>query len=483
MKTKEELLWILDDPKTEDRRDWRQKCQNEKWDPYEEYRPRIEFVHSLGLKCDCVGWSKLDLQDPRADEILTAIDAVCRKEGWQARGYYKRYYSDYTSEWYEIQADHLKDGTVCDPQVLKNSLGQNVVLSSLRAYRELMVAPKTGCGCRFLVPERFRDACIRHNVKDVDFCWAEDKGKYAAEQYFELLGNQLIPKVATGRSIGCFLCSDPSRASSNFLFSNVSSDSTRLEALGGSLPGLLRFFNLQDIELQNCLLRSEMPDCSIAYSCFEMEKRSSLPTFFIHKSFVDVLLKENAINDKNLRPAVVVDRVPAGYEVSPTVAMARPEDDVLVQMTAKYEKLKKTVRPVYRITEKDALTSLRTVKKERKEDFQRGLRKAELAEISETRFAPLLPYYAVANGGCLSDEYWLLSYQEAVNDTNEFFKELNVEELFNEKPDGIVFAKCPDSDRVLLCTDGKVVRFSHEGPEIRDEWDSLPSFIVDAINS
>ena len=65
MKIIETLDWILDN-------DDKSIVDDEK------YRLNIEFVHSLGLKCDCVGWSKLDLQNPRADEILSAIDSFCK---------------------------------------------------------------------------------------------------------------------------------------------------------------------------------------------------------------------------------------------------------------------------------------------------------------------------------------------------------------------------------------------------------------------
>ena len=101
MKIIETLDWILDKDDTHIADD-------------EKFRLNIEFVHSLGLKCDCVGWSKLDLQNPRADEILYAIDSFCKKNGWKARGIYTRTYSDYTSDWYEIVPSAFNDNTLCD---------------------------------------------------------------------------------------------------------------------------------------------------------------------------------------------------------------------------------------------------------------------------------------------------------------------------------------------------------------------------------
>jgi hypothetical protein len=51
-----------------------------------------------------------------------------------------------------------------------------------------------------------------------------------------------------------------------------------------------------------------------------------------------------------------------------------------------------------------------------------------------------------------------------------------------EKPEGIVIAKCPDGDAVVLCKNGAVLRFSHEVPECIDQWPTLPQFIADAVN-
>ncbi len=43
-------------------------------------------------------------------------------------------------------------------------------------------------------------------------------------------------------------------------------------------------------------------------------------------------------------------------------------------------------------------------------------------------------------------------------------KEIIGEEMLDEKPSGVVFAKCPDGDRIILCDSGNVIRFSHQQP-------------------
>ena len=451
MKIIETLDWILDND---------DKCIADD----AKYRLNIEFVHSLGLKCDCVGWSKLDLQNPRADEILSAIDSFCKKNGWRARGIYTRTYADYTSDWYEIVPAAFKDNTLYDSYECESERGETVNIFNLRAYHELRPSPKWWYES-ILVPERFRDACVRHGITDVDFCWARDKGKYQAEQYFHLYCNKQIPTIAEGRNI-------------------TVEDRDKIDALGGYLPQIADIFHeLHLIDLQDCYIESDIPDCNIALAyCPITFTYCGRNKFLIHKNFAQILLQEKAISQSDLIPAMVVKELPSGYTLSHTVMPDRPIASCMQKSIAEYEKLKSTERPLRLISEKDAVKLLRLAKKERKEDFKKAFTKAKSVDITETSYAPLLPYYLIANGGYLSDEYELLSYDIAIEENMLFTEELLTEELLEIKPDGIVIAKCPDGDKVLLCTDGKVIRFSHEEPVATEEWVSLAQFIADAIN-
>ena len=451
MKVIETLDWILDN-------DDKNIVDDEK------YRLNIEFVHSLGLKCDCVGWSTLDLQNPRADEILSAIDSFCKKNRWRARGIYTRKYADYTSDWYELVPTTFKDNTLCDSDECASERGETVKIFNLRAYHELRPSPKWWYES-ILVPERFRDACIRHGIADVDFCWARDKGKYQSEQYFHLYCNKQIPTIAEGRNM-------------------TIKDREKINALGGYLPKIANiFYKLQLIDLQDCYIESDIPNCNIALAyCPKTFTYCGRNKFLIHKDFVQVLLQEKAISQTDLIPAMVVKELPSGYTLSHTVMPDRPIASCLQKSILEYEKLKNTERPLRMILEKDALKLLRIAKKERKEDFKKAFPKAKSDDIAKTNYAPVLPYYLIANGGYLSDEYELLPYDIATEENKLFAQELLTEELLDAKPDGIVIAKCPDGDKILLCSDGKVIRFSHEQPVATEEWVSLAQFVADAIN-
>ena len=68
-------------------------------------------------------------------------------------------------------------------------------------------------------------------------------------------------------------------------------------------------------------------------------------------------------------------------------------------------------------------SSLRLAKKERKEDFQKGLPKTKSETLLNTAYHVLIPYYRVADGCFLSDEYELLSAVKAIEE-NIVFQEL-----------------------------------------------------------
>ena len=453
MKIVEKLLWILD--------------HDDEHISFDEkvVRLNIEFVHSLGLKCDCVGWSNLDLQNPRADEILSAIALFCKISGFKARGVYTRTYTDYTSDWYELVPTGFKENSCCGSEECESEKGEKVCVYHIRAYHELRPSPKWYHYDTFLVPERFRDVCIRHNINDVDFCWAKDKGKYKAEQYFHMYCNHQIPRIAIGGEI-------------------TVEDKEKIEALGGYLPRISEiFYRLQQNSLQDCYINSDMPDSKIAHAYFPWTfSQCGRNKFLIHKNFAQILLREKAISENDLKPAMVVKEMPLGYTLADTVSQDRPVSDYLQKSISEYEKLKNTDRPLHMISEKDALKILRAAKKERKEDFDKAFPKAKISVLNESAYISVLPYYLIANGGYFSDEYEFLSYEKAVAENKLFEEQLLFEELLEDKPDGVVIAQCPDGDKVLLCKDGKVIRFSHEEPTVLEEWQSLAQFVADTIN-
>ena len=447
----EKLMWILDKA-------------GEKYDTLEEqerlYAENREFVHSLGLKCDSVGWCDLDLANPGVDEIFGKISSFCAENGWRGRCIYTRKFVG-ESDWYELVPGDFKDNTICGRIETVTESGEKLTIPIIKAFHEMSATPKSW-GRNMYVPERFRNFCLEHDVQGLDFCWLRDRGKYQAEQYFEVFGTRSIPRMAVDFGIG--------------------RDPERLQAAGGMLPKIAAVFHeLQMIDLPDCYLGSDLPDGGVVYAyipaTFSCSGRHQI---LIHRDVAKEMIAKKAVSPAALHPVPVAAEVPGGYTLAETSPVPRPRQDFVDAMLAEYEALKNTPRPLRQMTQKDALKILRLAKKERKDDFQKALPKAKRETLAGTAYEPLVPYYAVTNGGFLSDEYELLSHAAAVAENEEFYQTLAAEEL-TDKPRGVVIAKCADGDAILLCA-GEVIRFSHEAPETNAQWPSLHQFIADAVD-
>ena len=448
----EDVHWILDKPGT--------TIHNQD----EQFIENIAFVHSLGKKCDCVGWSNLRRNDPQAEEILGKIVDFCKEKGWTARGLYTREYADFDTDWFEIDGADFKDNTFGEYISVPSQDGGTAKICSIKAYRELSVAPKSW-GRSLYVPERFYNAYRESGMTGLDFCWVKDTGKYIAQQYFEIFGTQRIPQVAVAWDL-------------------KNQDLRRLGSDGGWLPRLGEIFEKwTQLNLPYCYRKADMPAGGIAYAYIPSTfSCCGLYQVLVHKDVAQQLLQEKAIPAGALKPVPVLDVIPSGYTLQSTSNCPRPTREYMAQSLLDCEVLKKKDRPLWQISEKEALKVLRKAKTDRKEDFGQKLSKAKAETWGETQQASLLPYYLIANGGQLSYEYRLLSVDESVAETKEFYRPLGSEELLETKPDGIVICTCADGDRVLLLKDSAVIRFSHEMPEATEQWPCLAQFIVDAIN-
>lgn len=443
MKFKEELTWILDNP------------LHNHANMYENYSINIDFVHSLGLKCDCVGWSNLDLDDPRTNEVLEQIRGFCKRTGWTSRGIFTREHVDLESDWYELVAETIRDGTYADSFQVDGEDGEKVEVDTIRAYHETTTAPKEWRG--FMVPEGFRDVCMENGLKDLEFCWVKDVGKYEARQYFSVYANRMIPRMAVAWDL-------------------EKAGPLKRKAAGGDLHKVSKVIHkLQQINLPECYLKKDLPETGIA--CAYIRDRLKV---LVHKDIARLLLQSKAIPARSLQPVLVTDRCPGGYTLQKTKKQPRPNAAFREQMLFEYRTLKANPRPVRQVTEKQALTAMRKAKSGQKDMFKKKMSKEQAEALLQTQYAPLSPYYLIANGGFLSSEYELLGYKAARETDREFFQALEKEELLENPPEGIVIGHCADGDHVLLEKTGRVIRFSHEEPDVVYDWPNLAQFVFDA---
>ncbi len=478
---RETLLWILDEVPP----------RPGVWDD-EMNRRRIGFVHSLGLTCDSVGWCRLELGAPGAGDILDRIEAFCRTDGWRARGWYTVEHQDPDPAWFELVTANPKDQTCARFEPVPCEGGGEVTVPVIHAWRESAVSPKER-GWPW-VPARLRNACMARG-EGVDFCWIKDIGKYAAEQYFAIYPTHRLAHigvdwklrtkedVADALTRACYPGDDRAEIAVHWCYRPE--DRATVESMDGWLPRLASFFHELNIRLPACYPAAELPTGGITLAHHDRNIRPGwLPTcqtVLIHRDLAHALIAERALAASWLRPALVVDTLPPGYLCVEATPPPRPTDAFIAERQRGYETLLQTERPVRRVTEKEALSALRRSKRERKGDFRKPFPKASLPAIEGTPYAPLAPYSAITDGGLLSDEYELLPYARAVEETAVFFEELAREELVTDPPVGVVIGRCPDGDRILLAATGAVLRFSHEEPVAIDSWSTLPQFIYEAL--
>ena len=464
MKYTETLDWILDK-------------RGAKLGDEAAYQENIDFVHSLGLKCDCVGWSKLDLASPRTEEILTAIERFCRENGWDARGMYTRAYAG-ESDWYEIRFAQAKEAfsRFNDFREVPDENGGTTKIRTVKAFHEPNPAPRMFSMEALLVPDRFRLVCLHEDWTDVDFCWAQDKGKYAAPQYFHMYPRHAVAHSTPGVSFGY---------SAKYPGPDDAQTLQRMQALGGSLPRLTQLFYDLQVYLPHCYLAAELPSTgfSSAYEPARTRFNIGNQRILVHRARADILLREKALQPSALAPVPVLDAFLPGYAAEERTHQPVPAKAVREELQRAYDTLKATDRPARMVTEKEAVKLLRAAKKARKEDFGKALPKAKVESLTDTAWAPLIPYWLIARSGYLSGgyEYELLSPDRAAAETETFSAAMQAEELLKDKPVGVVIAVCADGDKVLLLRDGAVIRFSHEAPETVNRWPSLAQFIADAI--
>ncbi len=462
MRYTEKLLWILDENPT-NRRGYNEG----------KIRENIDFVHSLGLKCDCVGWCDINLGDPKAEEHLEKIAAFCKSKDLWARGWYTRTYAETQSPWYQLGTVRMPEDSWNDFYELTTPNGETVkTLGSIKAY---MLEPHSPKDWHRPIPARVKDALTGMEIPNLTFCWIKDVGRYESQQYYHLYAHTPLPRYYSDRGLKYEIRTDVATEYPKIW--------ERILALGGMLPKVASIFYDLHISLPDCYNAADLPACGLAevYNPLTFTQ-SLLDTLLIREDVAQKLLEAKAISPRDLVPVPIVDICPPGYWEERAYPRPEPAADFIAAREKERLALENKPRPRRTITEKQALSALRKAKKERKEDFSKALSKASVEMFADTVYDPLAPYYAVANGGELSDEYEFLPYARSLDETQIFVDELVAEELLETPPQGSVIALCPDGDRVILLTDGKVIRFSHEEPVSIAEWPTLAQFFYDGIN-
>ena len=436
----ERLSWIIDRNKN--------ACGDEK-----EWKENRDFVHSLGLKCDCVGWCNYDLESNDADGVLDRMDKYKEENRCYLRGYYRRTYPSQDSEWYTL---HLK--------YIQSEYEENE--EEIRAYK----VPKN-VHCIYenhksylaLVSDEFRKICIEQQFSGVKFKWMKDIGKYKSDQYFSMY---LTNKVPYFYSLNNLSVADPEGR-------------MRLCKLGGKLPRLVNMFYDLDIDMSVCIKKADLPNTDFSY--YNYDTYSYVETdVLIRKRVAEILLQRRVISRSDLRAINIIDEIPSEYENYTSQELKPISEEDMEDSIKGYNEFLKIPKEERAISEKMALLLLRKQKRAEKEYFNKSLSKRNCEKLVGTIYETMIPYYKVCDGGVLSDEYTLLSYKESIDEKEEFKEEVKLEEWL-VPTEGVLIAKCADGDAVVLTYGKRVERISHEDYEITEVWDNVENFIYDAF--
>ncbi len=486
MKIEEHLLWILDYEKDtcSYEEEVLEKCisnsewAERNWNKQEaNFKKNVEFVHSLGLKCDSVGWCSLDLNRPDIDSLLEKINAFAVKEGLYLRGNYGRGCSDFDSEWYLLESKYLSNGEWNYVNVTGRN-GNSLKIDEVYAYKIPKFIQALWDNKLPHVNEDIRKCCLNHGFSDVDFYWIRDIGRYNATQFFGLIIENIVPEFACDRYLS--YCDSKNK---DYKKNDHSVGSPRYQkylALGGMLPKLSHMFYDLGINLPIQLPRNKMPESDFAYIYFDRDDYSEHYAL-IKKHAADILLSEKVIRKEYLTPVILYDIEPQGYHIQTSETILYPSLEVIKKLELDYDKRKKNPKPERKTSEKDALKLFRNIKMLRPEDFKKRLDKNKLETLVATSYELLSSYYSISDGGYLSDEYYFLSYSESLMETQVYTVEIEKEELLIDRYTGIVIAKCADSDMVIINNDGSVKRISHETMAVCESWDTVAQFFFESL--
>jgi hypothetical protein len=459
VRSKENLTWIMDGKN----RTQEDTCKE-----------NIKFVHSLGFKCDSVGWCELDLDKQNMDGMLQKIYSFAKQNGFLLRGSYSKSVFDFDSEWYALKFKYLTNDALRDTKILDTE-GNELYISESYAYK----VPKHMTiidGDMFgLITEHFRNTCIKHGFEGIDFYWVRDIGKYDSAQYFGLLVEAQVKEYACDQGLDYSYRIKKGRYPSN---GNYAGEMLyrKYQEIGGFLPELSNMFYNLKIELPLYLSEKNMPDKDFAFIYGSGMSQYVL----LRQRVIKALLDEKVLKAGDVTPVQLYQSPPPGYSIQKSQIPQYPSTETVDKLLDDFNKLKENPKPKYNILEKDALKLLRYMKKQRKEEFNKGMPMKQREQLKSSICNSLLPYYAICNGGYLSDEYCFLPYCESQLESKDFAYMIKTEELLKDRPTGIVIAKCADGDYVII-TEEIVHRVSHEVMDIIETWKTIAQFFYESL--
>lgn len=433
----------------------------------DDYSLGIDFMHSFGLKCDCVGWATIILDSEEKLELVKRMGEEARKQKINIRCSYEKEVTGADAEWYFIKPSYHLNNDWYDYDELST-------LDAIKGYKIPKGMNLISIGGDVAVSEKFRNFCREEDFSGISFVWVNDTGRYKAEPFFYAYSNVEVSNPTTGGKVF--------NRDSNFTRKLKVPYCQQADEIGGNLTVLNEIFcSLEFTEVPIMVSRDNMPESDFAV----VSNDGLSERLLVRSTAADKLLEKGLVKKKDLRPVIYY----AKEKHKLLITHNKPEkflgEKEIELMEKEYQKFLEKKKPEYVPTEKATLALLRKAKREDKDRFEKAIKKSIIQTLESTRFAAIAPYYAITNGGELSDEVAFYGYEEVEGMTNEFLTELNkgetILEEFPQLINPLVIGGTANGDSILLLTNGKIMRYNHEDPTLSQEWNTVFEFFYDNL--
>lgn len=420
-----------------------------------------KFLKELNLKGDSVGWC--ELLNPSYEQ-LCEIFTKAYAEKMHIWGNYELVFTpDFESEWYEITGTNVLAEFERDFYLEEAELYLLCKVKAFTMPSNVTIADRTFCDFACFREDVVK-ALIENGFDSAEYLWIPDIGHFKAKQYYNVFPKHLIP-----------YCYENIYSTIEF---NINAED--FKSLGESVYTIAKNCSILDVSLPTAVEKSLLPDCDFAGIYSKLTQHHRL---LVRKRCRDFLIKNNLAKPEFFEPIIVVENI-TQEKAKPLMYMESGRftpipQNIKDEIEQLYKKHCEKVKPKRVATEKTALQSLRNAKRENDEFFGKRASEKFLSDALDER---LIPYYKVANGGVLSDEYTFLSIEEAKNKTADFWVIQNLENNDIIPEGSIIFGTAADGEVIILMPDGKVVRYQQGEISFSYEWNNIQSFFTEEIN-
>ncbi len=462
-----------------------------------------KFLSELGVKVFSGCWGKIDLSSPKIEEFIDKVKFHQKKDNADFVGLslLNQTITEPT-EWYEIKSENN------DFDSTTHKLYDDIKGYTIKAYKiPANINTLSLSGYNPIVSEKFVTLVRENNLTGIDFIWVNDNGKYKAKQWYIPIPNQPIGR---GLDHSWF---DPEKLKgtdwfqpknqnwrtgvSNFTDKQINKK-THLPRITGEIIDLFDNHELI-IHTNREYLREFLPETDFAFGWRQEDTTKEdyvlrERILCINRKTAKLLIKNNIIAKTDIEPIKIVDNITDGRAVLdtnrhyPSPFYTKNEFITLQKIVKKeFDEFKNLKKPKKTVKFKESLSLLRKVKKERPEDFNKGVKNLE--KVIRDKFIPnqYQEILKITNGCNLDAECSFISKEEYCSFNQE--KELILEELMPSFEKNISYIGYSiDGDWYAINNNessedyNNVYRISHEDLSIEYKWSNLGELIFDIID-